>query len=309
MPRPIQSVTLSFGLVTVPVRLYTAAKSKAVSFHWLSPEGNRVKQRLYSAAEEPSATPEPLPPAKTSRGMDREPAAAIETPVEQEVSRESLLKGYEVARGHYVALTTEELKALEEAANRNAEIQEFVPLETIDPVYFEKTYYLGPEKGAEKVYRLLARALKQRDSAAIAKVVMRGKEKMVLIRANDQDVLIMEALYWGDEVRSVSELQIPEVMLKDAELQLAGKLVESLSSKEWEPEKYHDTYRERVLELIRKKQEGQEIVAPAPAAASGEVLDLMEALKRSLQKREVAKKPAAKSAAQKQPQRRQHKAS
>jgi DNA end-binding protein Ku len=309
MPRPIQSLTLSFGLISVPVRLYTAAKSKAVSFHWLSPEGQRVRQRLYAPSDEAPAPAQPPPQLTRTRGIAQETLTPTAPVMEQEIARDTLLKGYEVAPDQYVSLTPDELKALEEAANRQAEIQEFVPLETVDPTYIEKTYYLGPEKGAEKVYCLLARALRLHDSAAIAKVVMRGKEKMVLIRgANEQDVMILETLFWADEVRELAELQIPDVALKDAEVNLAGQLVESLSSRTWAPEKYHDTYRERVLELIRKKQEGQENVAPLPQQSRGEVLDLMEALKRSLEHSEGKKKEPIK-ATQKEKPRRQRKAS
>ena len=309
MPRPIQSLTLSFGLINVPVRLYTAAKSKAVSFHWLSPEGQRVRQRLYAPSDEAPAPAQPLPQLTSTRGIARETLRPTEPVMEHEIARETLLKGYEVAPDQYLSLTPDELKALEEAANRQAEIQEFVPLETVDPVYFEKTYYLGPEKGAEKVYCLLARALRLHDSAAIAKVVMRGKEKMVLIRgANEPDAMILETLFWGDEVRELAELQIPDVALKEAEVNLAGKLVESLSSKMWVPEKYHDTYRERVLELIRKKQEGQAIVAPLPRQPRGEVLDLMDALKRSLEHSAGKKKEPIKATSKEKP-RRQRKAS
>jgi DNA end-binding protein Ku len=309
MPRSLQSATLSFGLVNIPVRLYTAAKSRAVSFHWLSPQGQRVKQRLYSAsgAEEGNPLGEdagefsemvreiPMPESSLKENTQREYAPAA-SPVStgQEVARESLLKGYEVSRNQYVTLSPEELKALEDATNQHAEIQEFVPLDTVDPVFFERTYYLGPDKGGEKPYWLLGRALRDSNSGAVAKLVMRGKEKIVFIRPTDENRLILEVLYWGDEVRDFSEVNIPEMALKDQEVSLAGKLIESLSSEQWNPHKYHDTYRERVLELIQKKQQGKEIVAPQPRPA-GEVLDLMEALKRSLQKGEEKKKAPAKS--------------
>ncbi len=276
MPRSLQSATLSFGLVNIPVRLYTAAKSKAVSFHWLDPQGQRVKQRLYSTSgEEPGDTFSEVAressemvretqldesPLKESRQSEDAPAIS---PVSraQEVPRESLLKGYEVGRNQYVTLSPEELKALEDATNQHAEIQEFVPLDTVDPVFFEKTYYLGPDKGGEKPYWLLGRALRDSKSGAIAKLVMRGKEKIVFIRPTDRNRLILEVLYWGDEIRDFNEVDIPELALKDQEVSLAGKLIESLSSEQWDPHKYHDTYRERVLELIQKKQQGQEIVA------------------------------------------------
>ena len=202
-------------------------------------------------------------PLKENTQREYAPAAS---PVStgQEVPRESLLKGYEVGRNQYVTLSPEELKALEDATNQHAEIQEFVPLDTVDPVFFERTYYLGPDKGGEKPYWPVGRALRDSNSGAVAKLVMRGKEKMVFIRPTDENRLILEVLYWGDEVRDFSEVSIPELALKDQEVSLAGKLIESLSSEQWDPHKYHDTYRERVLELIQKKQQGQEIVAPQP---------------------------------------------
>jgi DNA end-binding protein Ku len=347
MPRSLQSVTLAFGLVNVPVKLYAATKSKAVAFHWLDPQGNRVKQKLYSDIDraasivEPTTSakdlrnfqgkslkasqPSPLPQTTTSPGSFAKDAgnlqgrnwkanqtsAVFEEPRsgadEKEVPRESLLKGYEVSRNRYVSLTTDELKALEESANQHAEIQEFVPLATVDPVYFEKTYYLGPEKGAEKVYRLLAHALRRRDSGAVAKLVMRRKEKMVLVRPNDKDGLILEMLYWGDEVQDFQQLQLPDITLKEAELNLADKLIESLTNEKWQPEKYHDTYRERVLELISKKQQGEQISAAPKPTGRGQVMDLMEALKRSLEKNEKRKEPA--KAVAKEAHRRQSKAS
>jgi len=313
MPRSQQSATLSFGLVNIPVRLYTAAKSKAVSFHWLDPQGQRVKQRLYSSISEESAGAF-SDVARESSEMVQE-AQPDEDPLKesrqsgQEVPRESLLKGYAVAPHQYVTLSPEELKALEDATNQHAEIQEFVPLDTVDPVFFEKTYYLGPDKGGEKPYWLLGRALRDSKSGAIAKLVMRGKEKIVFIRPTDRNRLILEVLYWGDEVRDFNEVDIPELVLKEQEVHLAGKLIESLSSEQWDPHKYHDTYRERVLELIQKKQQGQELVVTPPRPA-GEVLDLMEALKRSLQKGEGKKKAPAKVAKQAPaPQRRKRKAS
>ena len=324
MPRSLQSATLSFGLVNIPVRLYTAAKSKAVSFHWLDPQGQRVKQRLFSTsgedsegasrdiAEEPSEMVRETQPPQSSQTESPEseytPALSAVSRA-QEVPRESLLKGFEVSRNQYVTLSPEELKALEDATNQHAEIQEFVPLDTVDPVFFEKTYYLGPDKGGEKPYWLLGRALRDSKSGAVAKLVMRGKEKIVFIRPTDQNRLILEVLYWGDEIRDFNEVDIPELALKDQEINLAGKLIQSLSSEQWDPHKYRDTYRERVLELIQKKQQGQEIVATQPRP-TGEVLDLMEALKRSLQKGQDKKKASAKAAPQAtSPHRRKRKAS
>jgi len=266
MPRALQSVSLSFGLVTIPVKLYSAASSKSVSFHMLhQKDGSRIKQHLYCQAEE------------------------------KEVSRDEIIKGYEVSNGHYVEIRDEELEALEETANRNVEIHEFVPLDVIDPVYFEKTYYLGPDKGGDKPYRLLVETMRQRNCGAIAKFVMRGKENLVLVRPVDDQHLVLDVLYYADEVKNLADIDVPKIPLREGELKLADQLVDSLFHKTWEPEKYHDTYREKVLALIQTKAEGHEVVAPPKAADTGGVLDLMDALKQSLArsgKAEKEKRPA-----------------
>jgi DNA end-binding protein Ku len=195
------------------------------------------------------------------------------------------VKGYEVSRDHYVKITDEELKAMEEAANKIVEIQEFVPLDAIDPVYFEKTYYLGPDKGGEKSYRLLAEALKQRNRGAVAKFIMRGKDNLVLVRPADGDHLMLDVMYYADEVKNVREIELPPAKIKEGELKLAQQLIDGLSNDKWQPEKYQDTYRERVLELIKKKEKGYEFKAPAPSAeGQAQVIDLMDALKKSLRR-------------------------
>jgi len=256
MARALQSASLSFGLVTIPVKLYTAAKSKSVAFHWLhKPDGSRIQEHLYCPVHK------------------------------KEVSRDEIVKGYEVSRDHYVKITDEELKAMEEAANKIVEIQEFVPLDAIDPVYFEKTYYLGPDKGGEKSYRLLAEALKQRNRGAVAKFIMRGKDNLVLVRPADKDHLMLDVMYYADEVKNIREIELPPAKIKEGELKLAQQLIDGLSNDKWQPEKYQDTYRERVLELIKKKEKGYEFKAPAPSAeGQAQVIDLMDALKRSLRR-------------------------
>ena len=164
-----------------------------------------------------------------------------------------MAKGYELNRDQYVSVTQAELKALEEAANQHAEIQEFVTLNTVDPLYFEKSYYLGPDHGGEKAYRLLARALRQERRGAIAKLVMRGKEKLVLIRPTDNNRLILHVLYYADEVRNFDDIAVPDAPVGNEELRLATQLIALRAAKTWKPEQYHDTYRERVLELIDEK--------------------------------------------------------
>ncbi len=253
MPRAMQSAALSFGLVNIPVKLYPAVSSKSVSFHMLhAKDGSRIKQHLFCQAEN------------------------------KEIPRDEVVKGYEVTKGQYVEITEEELEKLEEAANQAVEILEFVPPEAVDPVFYEKTYFLGPDKGGEKAYRLLVDAMRERKRVAVAKFVMRGKENLVVIRPVDGH-LMLHVMFYADEVRNIKDIEVPEHKVKGGELALAEQLIESLSEDKWEPDKYQDTYRERVLEMIRKKMEGKEITAP-PGAPSAEVVDLVSALKSSLKK-------------------------
>jgi DNA end-binding protein Ku len=267
MPRALQSAALSFGLVNIPIKLYPAAHSKSVSFHLLhKPDGSRIQQQFYCPIDH-----------KT-------------------VPRDELVKGFEISRNEYVELSDEELKSMEEVANRNVEILEFVPLDAVDPVYFEKTYYLGADKGSEKPYRLLAAALTERNRGAVAKFVMRGKENLVLIRPAGGEHLILDVMFYADEIRNIREIPVPAVKIRETELKLAEQVIDGLSNDKWQPGKYHDTYRERLLKLIEKKSQGEEIVTP-PAKATAEVIDLMEALKNSLGRGTIAKtkKPPARA--------------
>ena len=297
MSHPVLSVTLAFGLVNLPVRLYTAAASKKVTFRLLDrTTGQRVRQQLVSSVQPPreedqvtaaaSEAPALRAPGSTAVSSDiaevSDPEEASASPPEFVVPRQQVIKGYEIERNQYIEVTADELKALEAEANQHAEIQEFVSLAQIDPVSFEKAYYLGPDKGGEKVYRLFSRALQNQQRGAIAKLVMRGKEKLVLVRPIDGDRLVLEMLYYADEVRNASEIYVPDVALSDAEVQLAEQVIESLSVDSWDSKKFHDTYRERVLALIKKKQSGVKTVTPKPARTGGKVLDLMTALKQSL---------------------------
>ena len=252
MPRPLQSASLSFGLVNIPVKLYTAARDKSVSFHLLhEKDGSRIREQIVCIEED------------------------------EPVSRKDLVKGYEVSRGKYVEVNEKELDALEAEANRNVEIQEFVPADAIDPVYVKKSYYLGPDKGGAKPYALLAQAMRQEKQAAIAQLVQRGKEHLVMVRPAPGDRLMLHVMYYGDEVRAFEEA--PEGKpASGKELELAKQLVHHLASKKWDPAKYRDTYRERVMALIAKKERGEKIVAPKPERAPDKVLDLTAALKRSL---------------------------
>jgi DNA end-binding protein Ku len=252
--------------VSIPVRLYTATSPGGVSFNLLHATcGSRIRQQTF------------CPTCNTV------------------VERSELVKGYEFTRDQYVRVTDAELKALEGEASQVIDIAEFVPLAQVDPIYFEKTYYLGADKGGDKAYRLLADALDRSQRVALATFVMRGKESLVLIRAA-QGGLMLHTMFFADEVRSFGEIDKgASARIKDGELDLALQLVSGLASDAFAPERYSDQYRQRVLDLINRKVEGQEVTAAAPAPPRAHVIDLMEALKESLAKRVPAeRKPPAK---------------
>ena len=272
-PHALGSGTISFGLVSIPIKLYTATAPGNISFNLLHAKcGSRIKQQTFC-------------------------------PVDNEVvERSGLVKGYEFAKDQYVRVTDEELKALEGEASKMIDILEFVPLAQVDPVYFEKTYYLGADKGGEKPYRLLADAMAQAEQVAVAKFVMRGKESLVLIRAA-QEGLLLHTMFFADEVRSFADVDKgTSASIREGELQLALQLIRGLASEQFKPEQYKDEYRARVTDMLERKIEGREIVpAPAPAERP-RVIDLMDALKASLAKRGLpesaaaAKKPPSKAA-------------
>ena len=260
----IGSGTISFGLVSIPIKMFSAATSAGVSFNQLHQKcGGRIKQQLICPT------------------------------CNEVVERSALVKGYEFAKDQYVQFTEEELKALEDEASKMIDIAEFVPLAEVDPIYFEKTYYLGPDKGGEKAYRLLADAMRKSERVALAKFVMRGKENLVLIRAA-QDGLMLHTMYFVDEIRDFGEVDKgADAKVKPGELELAQRLVCELSSEAFRPEQYSDQYRARVLEVVESKVEGREVTSLAPQAQRTQVIDLMEALKQSLGKR--GSSPAAKA--------------
>jgi len=253
--RSIASLTVSFGLVSIPVKLFSATEaSRAISFNLLHKTcGSRLKQQYYCVKEE-------VP-----------------------VAREEMAKGYEFAKDQYVMFTPEELKALEEAGTHTAEITEFVPIDTVDPVYFDKAYYLGPDKGGAKPYALLSRELRQTKRCALGRWAARGKQYIVMIRPVE-DGLVMQQLLYATEVRSIKEVEIPKTEVRDAELKLAEQLIEQQASERFDPAAYTDEVRGRIEAAIEKKVQGQEITmveAPEPGA---QVIDLMEALRASLEK-------------------------
>jgi len=258
-PHSIGSGTISFGLVSIPIKLYTAAAAGGVSFNMLHAKcGNRMKQQMFC-------------------------------PVCNEVvDRAQTVKGYEFAKEQYVRLTDEEIKTLEGEASKVIDISEFVPLSQVDPIYFEKTYYLGPDKGGDKAYRLLADAMARTDRVALAKLVMRGKESLVLIRPA-QNGLMLHTMYFADEVRDFGEVDKGQgAKIREGELDLALRLIEELSHAEFKPEQYQDEYRQRVLDLVNTKVEGKEVTAVGPQVQRAQVIDLMDALKESLAKRAAA---------------------
>ena len=267
-PHSTGSGTISFGLVSIPVRLYTATSSQNVSFNLLHAKcGSRIRQQTFCPVDNTT------------------------------VDRSELVRGYEFAKDQYVRITDDELKSLEGEASKVIDITEFVPLADVDPIYFERTYYIGPDKGGEKAYRLLTAALAQSERVALAKFVMRGKESLVLIRAA-QGGLMLHTMYFADEVRDFGEIDKgSSANVRENELKLALQLVEGLASDEFDPKKYEDEYRQRVLDLIQKKVEGQEVTTAAPAPPRAQVIDLMEALKESLAKRVPSeRKPPSKAA-------------
>jgi len=267
-PHSLGSGTISFGLVSIPVRMYTAASSANVSFNLLHAKcGSRIKQQTFCPT------------------------------CNEVVDRASLVRGYEFSKDQYVRVTDDELKGLEGEASKVIDIAEFVPLPSVDPIFFEKTYYLGPDKGGDKAYRLLADAMEKGGRVALATFVMRGKESLVLIRPG-RGGLMLHTMYFADEVRDFGEIDRGQsAKIKPGELELALQLIDGLASDEFEPEKYQDEYRHRVLELINQKVEGKEVTAVGPQVQRAQVIDLMEALKESLAKRVASgeKKPLAKA--------------
>jgi DNA end-binding protein Ku len=252
--RSIATATLSFGLVTVPIRVYPAVRQSAgLSFHLLHAKDNvRLKQQ-YICPED-----------------------------EEIVPRSEMVKGFEYKKGKYVVFTDEELKALDEKATNGLEIAEFVPKDAVDAVYFEKTYYLGPDKGGEKGYSLLAQAMATVEEVALAKYAARGKSYLVLIRSTG-DHLFMQQLYHSDEVRDLREVPVEARRNTEAEVKLARQLIEQITSDAFHPEKYEDEVRKRIEKMIAQKLKGKDITAATPAEKPpAQVIDLMEALKASL---------------------------
>jgi DNA end-binding protein Ku len=273
--RSIGSLTVSFGLVAIPVKLYTATQSaNAISFNLLhKTDGSRLRQQYVCQKE----------------GVV--------------VEREEMVKGYEFAKDQYVRFTPEEIKALEEVGTHAVEISEFVPIESIDPVFYDKTYYLAPDKGAAKPYALLTEALRQSRRCGVGRWAARGKGYLVILRPIG-DVLAMQQLHYAADVRRASEVDVPKPEVKAAELKLAQQLIEQQTAEKFDPDAYKDEVRARIEAEIDKKVAGKEIsVAETAAPGEGKVIDLMEALRASLQRSESARAQVNRLGPRKEPKR------
>lgn len=251
--RPLATSTISFGLVSVPVKLYSTAESSSrVSFNWLNRETkNRVKQQ-YVDAETGDVVP-----------------------------RDQMIKGYEFSKGQYVVFEPDELKALEAQSTNAIEIVEFVAAEEIGRMMYDRGYFLGPDKGGGRAYGLLSAAMRETGMVAVAKYAARGKQYLVMIRPHDGG-LMMEQLYYPDELRSFEDVEVEEAEVNEAELNLAVQLVQQAASEDFDGSRYHDEVKDRMLELVNKKIEGEEIATVAEEAPETKIIDLMEALKASL---------------------------
>jgi DNA end-binding protein Ku len=270
--RALGNASISFGLVSIPVKLYTASNtSSAISFNLMHRKcGSRLKQQYVCSKEETV------------------------------VSRDEMVKGYEFNKDQYVLFTEEELKAFEEQATQTIEVTEFVPIDKVDPVYYDKPYYLGPDKGGAKPYRLLTEVMKETGRVALAKYAARGKQYLVMLRPSGEG-LVMQQLLYADEVRSFSEVPLDTAEVKDGELKLARLLVEESSSDTFRPEAYEDEVRKRVQEALDRKVQGGQFSVTASPKKGGEIVDLMEALRASLGKPRKAAPKAVASAERKPP--------
>ena len=265
---PIASGILSFGLVAIPVKLSPAIKDKSIHFHLLHGKcGTRIRNQLFCPHDN------------------------------EVVEREDLVRGFEYAKGKYIQFTEEELEALEAEANRNIDLKQFVPVSTVDPLYFESSYYVGADEGSEKPYRLLSDALAKTQRVAVAELVSRGKEQVVIIRPYQRG-LMLHGLYYKHEARNVKQIpRAEEQRVKEEELDLGVGLIDRMCNEKFEPEKYHDEYRLRVLGLIEEKvKTGKEITAvpePITRKPGAPVINLMDALKQSMRKAGPAKRAKA----------------
>ena len=265
--RAIASATVSFGLVSIPIKIYSSGESSSgIRFNMMHSKcGSRLKQQYICANDG------------------------------EKVERNEMVKGYEFSKGQYVLFTDEEIKALQEKSTQSVEITEFLPTSKVDPIYYEKAYYLGPDKGGDRAYRLLAKALEKSGRSAVAKYAARGKQYLVLVRPMD-GVLVMQQLRYPDEIRSLGEVPLGEAGVKGEELKLALQIVDQGAADEFKPENYEDDVRKRIMTQIEQKIEGKEITEEATEEPRAQVIDLMEALKSSLAKKAGSRRPAQRAA-------------
>jgi DNA end-binding protein Ku len=266
------SGAISFGLVNIPIKMFTAVSRKSVSFNQIDTRtGSRIQYRKVSAADG------------------------------EEVASEQIAKGYQLSSGEYVLVGDDELAALDPEATRTIDIEQFVDLEEIDPIYYDSPYYVAPDKAARKPYALLTRAMEEEGKVALARFVMRSKQYLAALRPKD-GVLVMSTMVYADEVNDPKELgefdDVAEVDVSDRELRMASQLVESLTEP-FEPERFEDSYRNQVLELIERKAAGEELVAAPAPVAEEKVVDLMAALEASVRDAKESRKrhPTAKAEA------------
>jgi len=262
--RSLASLTISFGLVSIPVKLYSATQPRAgVSFNLLhAKDGSRLRQQYFCIKED-------VP-----------------------VARDEMVKGYEFAKDQYVTFTPEELKAMEEKGSGAVEITQFVPEEKIDPIYYDKAYYIAPDKGGAKPYSLLSEAMRRTGRCALARWAARGKQYIVQIRPVDGGLVLQQLLY-ADEVRPISEIDIQTTEPKGEELKLAEQLIDQISAEDYDPSQYKDEVKERIEAAVQQKVEGREIsISPEPEKGGAQVIDLMAALRESLNKAPAKKAPA-----------------
>jgi DNA end-binding protein Ku len=262
MAASVWSGYLTFGLISMPVRLFSGARSSGISFNMLHrPDLQRVKQQYYCPAEN------------------------------RVVERSEIVKGYEFRKDEYVVIEPEEIKKIEPQTAKTMEILEFVKSPEVDPVYFESSYYMVPDEAGRRPYALLTKALEESEYVAIAKLTMHNREYTVFLRPH-LGGMMLHTMYYAEEVRKVEEFGAPDVELKDAEVKVAHQLIEALAS-EWDPEKYHDTFQDNLKKLIETKLEGGKVIEIDRPKKLAPVVDLMAALKQSLAEMEGKKKPAA----------------
>ncbi|MDQ3281977.1 MAG: Ku protein [Acidobacteriota bacterium] len=269
--RPLRNATITFGLVNIPVRFYTATKSEDVQFNLLHEScGSRVNRKWWCPKDE------------------------------QMLEMGDMVKAYAVAKNQYVTFTESEMEELESDGDRALEITEFVDLSEIDPVFFEKAYYLGPGSGGAKTYRLLAQAMRKQNKVAVARWVSGHKEHLVVLRPFENG-LILHTMYYADEVRDFGAMEIGEGEVRDKEVALAEMLIDELTVERFDPLAYKDQYRERLMDRIRAKSEGTLVISETRGEEkAAEVVDIMEALRRSLEAGAAGKRAPAKKAPPKQ---------